>query len=150
MPGTLQINSASSAGTGTITNNSVLALNIGQASLNRPVSGAGAINIMETVGDNTAFAGSLANFTGMINCPASPGGIPKAVIQTGISVNSSAVFNIASGGTLYLTDVTLPAGVTVTGTGNGEGYGALRVGGLAVVSGAVPPDRQRQFRPGGH
>jgi len=139
--GTVQMNAAGAAGTGTITlGTNILALNIGSGILTNPVVGSGTINITEISGASTVLGGSLASFTGVLNIPASPGGTAKTAINSAVpSINSAATINIASGGTLYLNGSTVVDAATnnVSGPGNSENIGALRMDSGAIISGPV-------------
>ena len=136
--GTLQLNNNQAASTNTIADAATLSLNIGGSTLANAINGAGIINVIETANANTVFGGSLANFTGVINVPASAGGSAKVQITSAsVNVSSNATFNIASGGTLSLIGVTDAATNNVTGAGNSENFGALRVDNGATVSGLV-------------
>ena len=136
--GTLQLNNNQAASTNTIVDAAILSLNIGGSSLANAVSGAGTINVIETANVNTLFGGSLSNFTGVINVPTSAGGAAKVQITSAsVNVSSNATFNIASGGTLSLINVTDAATNNVAGVGNSETLGALRVDNGSTVSGPV-------------
>ena len=94
----------------------------------------------EVASANTTFGGSLSNFTGVINVPTSPGGTAKTVINsTVVNISSNATINITSGGTFSVTSANVIVAATnnVSGFGNSENFGALRVDTGATVSGPV-------------
>ena len=136
--GVLEVDTATGAGTGPISlGTNVLAVNIAGGTLPNAVTGAGIINVTETASASTTFGGSLSNFTGTVNLPASPGGTAKTAIVGGaVAISSNATVNVAGGGTFYLANATVPATINVSGAGNSETYGALRVDG-STVSGPV-------------
>ena len=141
--GTVELDNAAAAGTGTINLGATLTVNIGAGTLTNPVAGAGVINVTETSGANTVLGSPLAAFTGTLNLPASPGGTAKTVINnSAVNLGSNATVNVAAGGTFYLSNVTEAATVKVSGSGNGEGYGAVRadnatVAGPVILQGAT-------------
>ena len=139
--GTLELDLASAAGPGAINlGNNSLNVNIGADTLLNTVSGSGNINVLATPDANCILGGSLANFTGVINVPASPSDTAKTVINNpAVNLNSAATINIASGGTLYTTGsgVIISATNQVSGSGNSENLGALRVDGGSVLAGPV-------------
>ena len=137
--GIVELDNASAAGTGAISlGANVLNVKIGGTTLANAVSGTGTINVTEVASANTTFGGSLSNFTGVINLPANPGGTAKAQITGSVvNISSNATIVTASGGTLYLNAVTVAATNNVSGTGNSENLGALRVDGGSIVSGPV-------------
>jgi autotransporter-associated beta strand protein len=135
--GTLQLNSATAAGSGAIADSGTLNLNIGANSLSNAISGAGILNVLETSGAQTTFAGSLAGFTGTLNIPASVGVSKTAIASTDVNLNSAATVNIASGGTLYLNSESISAPINLSGYGNSENYGALRLDNGASAAGTI-------------
>lgn len=135
-------NSANDAGTGMITVNGTLNLGIvgNNVTLPNTIVGPGIVNIKETANNNLQLGGSMSGFTGVINCPTSPGGTAKAQILTAnVALTSAATVNIASGGTLYVANngVTIPSPININGIGNAEVYGALRIENGALISGPV-------------
>ena len=138
--GTLELDTANGAGTGAINlGANILTVNIAGGTLPNAVNGSGAINVTETASATTTLGGSLANFTGVINLPASPGGTTAkaAITSAAVNLNSNATVNIASGGTLYLSGVAVGAANNVSGTGNSDNLGALCVDGGSTISGPV-------------
>ena len=136
--GTVELDNPGAAGTGTVSlGTNLLTVNIAAGTLPVPVSGSGTINVTETAGASTVIGGSLSNFTGTLNLPASPGGTAKlAFTSSAVNINSNAVIAVAAGGTFYLAGVTIPAAISVSGPGNSENYGALRLDN-STVSGPV-------------
>jgi autotransporter-associated beta strand protein len=155
--GSLQVNNASGAGatsefttTGIITNNGVLDLNIGNNWFFYPISGTGTINVIETANSESRFDGIMSGFTGTITVPASTGS-SKADIESGAIWNSAATIIVSNGGTLFVESASSTSGGTgaggsqelvaatiyVSGGGNSEGFGALRVDDSAVLTGNV-------------
>ncbi|MGD0258858.1 MAG: PA14 domain-containing protein [Verrucomicrobiota bacterium] len=137
-------NSASAAGTGTITVNANGALDVGIVGNNiilaNAISGPGTVNLVETASNNLQLGGSMSSFTGTLNCPTSPGSTAKAqILTTGVNLNSAATVNVASGGTLYVANsgVIIPCPVNLYGAGNSETYGSLRIENGALISGPV-------------
>jgi autotransporter-associated beta strand protein len=137
-------NSATSAGTGTITESAANStLNVGivgnNATLTNPITGPGIVNIVETSGNNLQLGGSMSSFTGVVNCPASASTAKMQILTTNVSISSAATINVANGGTFYVanTNVTIPCPIYLLGAGNSEVYGALRVENGALISGPV-------------
>jgi len=139
--GTLEIDTANGAGSGLINlSNNVMTLNIGGTTLPNAVSGSGTINVTEVASATTVISGSLSNFTGVLNLPVSPGGTAKfAFNNAAVNISSNATINIASGSTLFTTggSVIVAATNNVSGTGNSENLGALRVDSSSIISGPV-------------
>ena len=139
--GLLELDNAKGAGTGAISlGANTLNLNFGAGTLANAVAGTGTISVLETAGANTYLGGSLTNFSGVLALPASPGGTAKTAISSAAaSVSSNATINLASGGTLYLTGAGVVDAATnnVSGPGNSENLGALRVDANAVISGPI-------------
>jgi autotransporter-associated beta strand protein len=139
--GTLQLNINTAAGPGTITVNSNLNLNIstaGNGSLANTVNGGGNINVLLAGNNATTFAGDMSGFTGAIKVASSGGLGSKATIQSGaVNLNSAASITVSNGGTFFTENATVAATINVSGTGNSEGYGALRVDNQAIISGNV-------------
>jgi autotransporter-associated beta strand protein len=155
--GTLQLNNSSAAGataefttTGTIINNGILNLNIGNNWLFYPISGNGIINVTETTSAESRFDGNMSGFTGVITVPTSAGTTQKTDIEGGaVNWNSAATIIITNGGTLFVESAgqttgawagqaeQLAATIYVSGNGNSEGFGALRVDDGAIITGNV-------------
>ena len=138
--GTLQINNSSGLGTGpsSIAAAGTLVLNIGASNLSNTLSGAGTINV--TPNGETRLRGNMSAFTGVINIGVN--GAAKTDIDSSVvNINSAATINVASGGTLLVASnagaTTVAASINVSGTGNTENFGALRVDNGGTVSGAV-------------
>lgn len=133
------------AGTGPITNNSVLSITNGGGTptymlITNTISGVGSINLPQNEEINFSGPGSMSSFTGTINIPA--GSTPTAkgdITATNVNLNASAIINVASGGTLWVanTGVSVPSTLNLSGPGNGEGWGALRVDTAGIYSGPV-------------
>jgi autotransporter-associated beta strand protein len=98
--------------------------------MSNALSGAGTLNVNPFAANssNLTLGGDLSGFTGMVNV-ATSGGFDSKLATTGTasSFGAGAVVNIANGGT-WLSSVN-QTGVTVnlSGTGNSEGLGALRL-----------------------
>jgi fibronectin-binding autotransporter adhesin len=139
--GTVELDNVSAASTGAISLDAgVLVVNIAGKTLTNAVSGPGTINVIESGGLATAFGGSLSNFSGTINIPGNASSSSKVAITTSaVNINSNATINIAGGGTLFLSggSVVVAATNNVSGYGNKENYGALRVDSSSTVSGPV-------------
>ncbi len=139
--GTVEVDVAAAAGTGPISLASAGSLNFNAGgTLANVVNGSGTINVTELSGINSIFGGSLSNFTGVLNLPASPGGVAKGEMTGAtVGINSNATINIANGGTLYVTGsgLTIAGTNNVSGDGNSENLGAIRVEGGAIISGPV-------------
>ena len=136
---TVQLTSVSAGGTGTITDNGTLAINVAGNTFATPaISGpsSAVLNFIETAADNTTFTANMAGFNGTINCPVTAGTTAKIQWQTS-TLPSTATVNIASGGTFANLEHSCAATVIVNGTGNSEIYGALRIDGGAIQSGPV-------------
>lgn len=136
--GTLQITNASSLGSGSVSiaAGAFLNVNIGGNILNSAISGAGTVTV--TPNGETRLRGVMSAFTGAVNITGN-GNAKTNIDSTVVSINSAATINIASGGTLFVAGagVNVAAGINVTGTGNNENLGALRVDSNAIVSGTV-------------
>jgi autotransporter-associated beta strand protein len=128
--GTVQLNSQTAAGTGTIADNGTLAVNIAGNTLTNTITGGSSsiINFIETSGQNSTLNGPMSGFSGTINCPVSPGSTAKAQISSNCNLPATATNNVAAGGTLFLTTGTTNAAtVILNGVGNSEVYGAFRL-----------------------
>jgi autotransporter-associated beta strand protein len=154
--GTVQANNYNAFGattefmtTGTITNNGALNLNIANNWFLYPITGSGTINVIETTNAESRFDGNMAGFTGTIIVPASQG-ISKVDIEGGaINWSSAATIVVSNGGTLFVESASQTLGawagqaeqvaatIYVSGGGNSEGFGALRVDDAAVLTGNV-------------
>ena len=135
--GTLQLDNPNAAGTNSIVDGGVLNINIGLNTLSNAITGAGTVNVVETTNVETRFGGSMSGFTGTIDVPVSQGKSKADITSSAVNLNANAAINIANGGTLYLSGVTLRAAIHVSGSGNNENLGALRVDGGSTVSGPV-------------
>lgn len=133
--GTVVLGNNTAAGSGAISINSAGVLNISGRTLANTISGSGTLE--SSTSGSATLNGSLSAFSGTINAAASSGGTNKVNINNGSTSSSSATANVVSGGTLYVSGSgTNWAGITnVSGVGNGEGLGALRV--ETTVSGNV-------------
>ena len=160
--GTLQIENNSALGTATelmtsspvtITNNGILNLNIGSAATAAgrwcyyPFAGNGTINVIGTSNVESRLDGNMSGFTGTILVPASVA-TSKFDIEGDAVWNSAATIIVSNGGTLFVESATptsdwagqaeqVAATIYVSGSGNSEGYGALRVDDAAVLTGNV-------------
>jgi autotransporter-associated beta strand protein len=133
--GTVELDAKNAAGTGAISvGTNTLTVNIGAGTLTNAITGTGVINVTETSGDQTTLNSVLSAFAGTLNLPASPGGVAKtAFTSSGVNISSNATVTVASGGTFYLSGVTVAAAVVASGPGNSEGYGAVRVDNSTVA-----------------
>jgi autotransporter-associated beta strand protein len=144
--GTVELDIAGAAGTGMIdlaTPAATLNVNFGVNNdgdiLANAVAGSGTINVI-TPNLDTYLAGPLSGFTGVIQVPADPTDSGEVDINsTSVALGSTATINVASGGTFYASGngVVIPATNNITGLGNANNLGALRVESGAVVSGPV-------------
>ena len=160
--GTLQIDNNSALGTAaefmststiTVTNSGILNLNIGSAATAAgrwcyyPIAGNGTINVIGTSNVESRLDGNMSGFTGSILVPASVA-TSKFDIEGDAVWNSAATIIVSNGGTLFVESATptsdwagqaeqVAATIYVSGNGNNEGYGALRVDDAAVLSGNV-------------
>ncbi len=137
-------NNAGAAGSGAVTVNAngtlVVALVGNNVIFPNTITGTGTVNLQETSANNLQLGGSMSTFTGVLNCPTSPGGAAKAqILTTAVNINSAATINVAAGGTFYVANsgVTIACTVNLYGTGNSETYGALRIENGALISGPV-------------
>lgn len=140
----LLTNNASSGGTGPITVNANATLDVGivgnNVMLPNAIVGTGTVNLTETAANNLQLIGSMSSFTGVLNCPPTPGTTAKAqILTTGVNINSAATINVAAGGTFYLANsgVVIACPINLYGIGNTETYGALRIENGTLVSGPV-------------
>ena len=132
-------------GSGPIIDNSILNITNGGGSpvyvlVTNIVAGSGIINLPQNQEVKFNGPGSMSGFNGTINIPPSITTTAKGDISgSNINLNASAIINIASGGTIWVggTGVVVPAAVNVSGLGNAENWGALRVDSGATFSGAV-------------
>ena len=161
--GTLQVNNnfalgatAEFATTGTVTNNGIINLNIGGGVapigwLFYPISGTGTINVTETANQESRFDGNMSGFTGTILVPASTGSSKVDIEDGAINWSTNASIIVSNGGTIFVESASSTSGgsgaggsklyvgatIYVSGTGNNENFGALRVDDGAVLSGPV-------------
>jgi autotransporter-associated beta strand protein len=104
------------------------------------ISGSGGINLPQNQEISFNSPGSMANFNGTINIPAGVVTTAKGdILGASVNLNSAAVINVANGGTLWVSTsgVVVPASVNLSGLGNAENWGALRVDSGATFSGPV-------------
>ncbi|PAW75197.1 MAG: hypothetical protein B9S38_02215 [Verrucomicrobiia bacterium Tous-C4TDCM] len=125
-------------GGGTFTG--TLAVNVGTVALspagagaftaNNALSGAGtlSVNPFAANSSNLTLLGNLSGFTGTVNVGTS-GGFNSKLATTGgsSSFGAGTVVNIANGGTWYNTAAQTGITVNISGTGNSESLGALRL-----------------------
>ena len=132
--GTLQLNSAYAAGSGTITINSgaILAPNFANNTNFNAVAGAGTINVILN-GETELY--NLSGFTGTLNIPSSGGGSGRTDLLGNMGAGT---VNVSNGATLFMgAGVTNQASLSMGGGGNSQGRGALLLGNNAVLSGNV-------------
>ena len=158
--GTLQIENNSALGTASenmttspVTNNGIINLNIGVAGTYvgrwffNPLVGNGTINVIGTSNVESRLDGNMSGFTGTILVPASVA-TSKVDIEGDAVWNSAATIIVSNGGTLFVESASttndwagqaeqVAATIYVSGSGNSEGYGALRVDDAAVLTGNV-------------
>jgi fibronectin-binding autotransporter adhesin len=144
--GTLQLDNANAAGSGPVLVNSALNLMAGGYYYSNSISGSGQINIVPANlvpanSDYAQFNGSL-NIAATINVPVGPG--YARVVTTAANGNASMLtINVTNGGQLYVQSVPAPpnnyiaANVSVSGVGNGEALGAIRVDPGAALTGTI-------------
>ncbi|HTJ79363.1 MAG TPA: autotransporter-associated beta strand repeat-containing protein [Rariglobus sp.] len=139
--GIVSLTNSNGAGTGTIAISSLGELQIGNSILSNAVTGTGTISIGTTPGNigtngTIAAASDLSGFTGTYTIATTGGS--KAVINPNTAAGST--MNIASGATVFLgtNSTVINSHVYVSGTGNSETRGALRLnGGTSEFAGAV-------------
>ena len=133
------------AGTGPIWNKGVLNItNVGgtpeYVTMTNPISGSGAILLPDNQEIKFNGPGTMSGFSGNVNIPPALTSTAKGDISgSNVNLNASAVINVANGGTLWVggSGVVVPATVNLSGNGNGENWGALRVDTGGVYSGLV-------------
>jgi autotransporter-associated beta strand protein len=107
----------------------------GAFTLSNGLSGAGVLNVnpFNANSSDLSLVGDLSGFTGTVNI-ASSGGFNSKLATTGAtsSFGVGAVVNIASGATWYSAANQTGITVNVTGTGNSDNFGALRVEGATL------------------
>jgi autotransporter-associated beta strand protein len=138
--GTLQLNNAGAAGTGgiVVNPNGTLALPAGTGNtFNNAVSGSGTINASGTGSEGyVQIGGSMSAFSGDINV-----GFAGAARFVNRSANGSlgagVTVDVTTNGQLYLQSGTCAAAVNVSGFGDGDGFGAIRIDPGASLSGSV-------------
>jgi fibronectin-binding autotransporter adhesin len=158
--GTVQLNNYNAFGTasefmttGTVTNNGTINLNIGGGGTGwffYPLAGTGTINVIETASQESRIDGNMAGFTGTIIVPTSNGTSQKTDIEGGaVNWSSAASIIVSNGGTLFVESAGVTTGawsgnaeqlgatIYVSGSGNSEGFGALRVDDAAIITGNV-------------
>ncbi|HTA29702.1 MAG TPA: autotransporter-associated beta strand repeat-containing protein, partial [Candidatus Cybelea sp.] len=100
----------------------------------------GTVNVMTTPYNDTVLGGSLANFSGTIQVPADLTDTAEVDINsTTVNISSNATIDVTNGGTFFASGsgVVIAATNNISGPGNANNLGALRVDGGAVVSGRV-------------
>jgi autotransporter-associated beta strand protein len=133
------------AGIGPIIDNSILNITNGGGApvyvlVTNIIAGSGSINLPQNQEVKFNGPGSMSGFSGSINIPPSATTAAKGDITgSNINLNASAIINIASGGTIWVggAGVVVPAAINVSGPGNSENWGALRVDSGANFSGPV-------------
>ncbi|MEO5715501.1 MAG: autotransporter-associated beta strand repeat-containing protein [Luteolibacter sp.] len=141
--GTLQISGANSLkGPTTINSGTTLWLNAGGAAYSSALSGTGTVRVSAGTGA-AQLQGDLSGFGGKLDIPAA--GVAGKVLFTNItqaeSITSAATVSVQSGSTLFLgptdTAVSFGANLELSGAGNSENLGALRIERGASWSGPV-------------
>ncbi|MGB8353237.1 MAG: autotransporter-associated beta strand repeat-containing protein [Chthoniobacteraceae bacterium] len=125
--GTVTLNTnTTAAGTGTIAVGANTLNITGLTNLLNTITGSGTINVGGAV--TTQLTTSNWNgFTGTINVSNS-GATNKFTISTASpNLNSLATVNVLNGATFYVAGITNNSLVDIIGTGNSEGFGALRI-----------------------
>jgi autotransporter-associated beta strand protein len=102
----------------------------GAFTMSNALSGAGtlSVNPFAANGSNLTLTGNLSGFTGTVNVGTS-GGFNSKLATTGVtsSFGAGTVVNIANGGTWLNTAPQTGITVNLSGTGNSENLGALRL-----------------------
>ena len=137
--GTLNLNSNTGLGGSAVAIGASGAVNVTLAAdgnVGNVFTGTGALTVSGSTGSATfSNASGLNGFTGTLNVNTS-GGKKVAVTTVGEKIGSGATVNIASGGTLYISNTTTSFdGVTfnVVGSGNTENLGAIRIENGSVI-----------------
>ena len=140
--GTLQLNTVAAAGTGGITVNAgaALALFAGNGNtFNNVISGAGTVNIIGNGNINYVQLGaSAAGFTGVLNIGYQGAGRLVGRSNNG-GLGAGVTVNITNNGQFFVQSAGANAAhFYVSGTGDGDGLGALNVsGGAGSITGPV-------------
>ena len=137
--GTLNLNHQTGLGSSAVTVNSGGTVNVtlgADQNVNNIFTGTGVLTVGGGTGTpNFNNASALNGFTGTFNVNTT-GGKKVALTTAGGKIGSGATVNITSGGTLYIANTTASFdGVTfnVVGSGNTEGFGALRIENGSVI-----------------
>jgi fibronectin-binding autotransporter adhesin len=133
--GTVNANNTTAFGTGTVAIGAAGIVITNSAPANA-FTGTGSLTI--NTGNytyQTFNTNSFNGFTGTLNVNSTNAG-KLALATSGQNIGAGAIVNIGSGATLYLVSGTTIAGVTfnVTGPGNDEGLGALRIEGNSLAA----------------
>jgi autotransporter-associated beta strand protein len=137
--GTLNLNSNTGLGGSAVSIGASGAVNVtlgSDGNVGNVFTGSGALTVSGSTGSATfSNASGLNGFTGTLNVNTS-GGKKVAITTVGEKIGSGATVNIASGGTLYISNTTSSFdGVTfnVVGSGNTENLGAIRIENNSVI-----------------
>ena len=114
--GTLSVNTGATAGNPTFSS---------------AISGAGIVNVANTAQAN--YTGNWSGFTGTLNVNTTTGG---KMFFSGTAPAAAATIVVANGATFYAGATTFANKFTVTGTGNTENRGAIRLDG-GTISGNI-------------
>ena len=143
--GTLTTTAATGLGTGTATVNTGGTLFVdnsggaGDITVANAISGSGLVNVKSNTNNAITLTGNLSGFTGTLDILASTtaGTAKTRLSNTGVP-SSSAIIKVENGATLWLnSNVTYNSSLQVAGTGNTEGFGAIRTGTGIIWAGSV-------------
>ena len=126
----LQLNSQAGAGTGTIVDNGILALAQGGFKYANTISGSGIINVLPSANGTAGYAtpnASMAGFNGTVNVGYA--GVARFVSVTAQNLGGGTTVNVTTNGQFYLQTGFCGARVHVSGAGDGDGLGAIRLSG---------------------
>ncbi len=133
--GSIIAGSATALGTGTVSIGASGTLNVGAFTLANTISGSGTITSTVSTG-SSQLNGDLSGFTGTLNVNTTAAG--KFAVQGTAPFATSATINIATGATFYASGpLNFTNNFNLSGTGNTENLGALRLDSGATVSGNV-------------
>ena len=142
--GTLTTTTASGLGTGTATVNTGGTLFVDNSGGAAPItvanaiSGSGLVKTKSDTNDAIALNGSLGGFTGTLDILASTTAGTAKVQVGGAVPSSSATVIVENGATLRVnTGYTYYSSLQLAGSGNSEGWGALRIGNNSIWAGSV-------------
>lgn len=144
--GTLTATSAAALGTGTATINTGSTLffdnnaGTGDITFANALSGSGLVKIRTNTGNASTLSGNLSGFTGTIDIlPGTTAGAGKVMLSNaGVVPSASATVKVETGATLRLNSgFTYNSSLQLSGIGNTEGWGALRIENGTVWAGSV-------------